>query len=223
MTKLTCNSTRSISFLSRVYSVSFGHYSIQSIWHDVRVIYVSKVLQYELYLSVAYLQVTWHVLAGCLAYKTLTCHPNHDWIWRHFPAHGSGFPSTIPHYVALVSRHTLNPRLNYTIFQISFLLQPVSREKNARYTKGQPTHKGNCTWRHEVFEIACETSVHFSNALLFLLIFFLPGLAAEMGMSFAEAVNEAPEAQLAVRPTPGAEKVCQYIQHHTPDQLNWQH
>ncbi|KAB5586472.1 hypothetical protein PHYPO_G00002060 [Pangasianodon hypophthalmus] len=33
------------------------------------------------------------------------------------------------------------------------------------------------------------------------------GLAAEMGMSFAEAVREAPGAQLAVRPTPGAEKV----------------
>lgn len=37
------------------------------------------------------------------------------------------------------------------------------------------------------------------------------GLAAEMGMSFAEAVSEAPGAQLAVRPTPAAEKVCQYI------------
>ncbi|KAI5606517.1 xylulose kinase [Silurus asotus] len=33
------------------------------------------------------------------------------------------------------------------------------------------------------------------------------GLAAEMGMSFAEAMSEAPGAQLAVRPTPGAEKV----------------
>ncbi|KAK3551898.1 hypothetical protein QTP70_031558 [Hemibagrus guttatus] len=33
------------------------------------------------------------------------------------------------------------------------------------------------------------------------------GLAAEMGMSFAEAVSKAPGAQLAVRPTPGAEKV----------------
>lgn len=37
-----------------------------------------------------------------------------------------------------------------------------------------------------------------------------------MGMSFAEAVSKAPGAQLAVRPTPGAEKVHQYIQHHTP-------
>ncbi|KAF7708882.1 xylulose kinase [Silurus meridionalis] len=33
------------------------------------------------------------------------------------------------------------------------------------------------------------------------------GLAAEMGMSFTEAISEAPGAQLAVRPTPGAEKV----------------
>ncbi|KAK2854586.1 hypothetical protein Q7C36_006455 [Tachysurus vachellii] len=33
------------------------------------------------------------------------------------------------------------------------------------------------------------------------------GLAAEMGMSFAEAVSKAPGAQLAVKPTPGAEKV----------------
>lgn len=41
-----------------------------------------------------------------------------------------------------------------------------------------------------------------------------------MGMSFAEAVREAPGAQLAVRPTSGAEKVCQYIQLHAPDQLN---
>lgn len=40
-----------------------------------------------------------------------------------------------------------------------------------------------------------------------------------MGMSFAEAVSKAPGAQLAVRPTPGAEKVCQYIQYHTPAQL----
>lgn len=50
--------------------------------------------------------------------------------------------------------------------------------------------------------------------------FFPLGLAAEMGMSFAEAVREAPGAQLAVRPTSGAEKVCQYIQLHAPDQLN---
>lgn len=37
-----------------------------------------------------------------------------------------------------------------------------------------------------------------------------------MGMSFGEAVSKAPGAQLAVKPTPGAEKVCQYLQHLTP-------
>uniref|UniRef100_A0A8C7T0M2 Xylulose kinase n=1 Tax=Oncorhynchus mykiss TaxID=8022 RepID=A0A8C7T0M2_ONCMY len=44
----------------------------------------------------------------------------------------------------------------------------------------------------------------------------LQGLVAESGVSFAEAVKKAPEAQLAVTPTPGADKV----QQHNPIQLS---
>lgn len=36
---------------------------------------------------------------------------------------------------------------------------------------------------------------------------FLPGLAAEAGVAFQKAVRKAPEPQLAVNPTPGADKV----------------
>lgn len=220
MTELTCTSIRSISFLIQVYSISFSHPSIQSIWHDGHVISVSTKLWFELYLCAAYLWVSWCALAGCLAYKTLTCHPNHDWKWRHFPAHGSGFPSTIYHHVASVSRCTLNPHLHYTIFPFSFLLLPVSREKCWIYWRSSNTQRklNMKTWKTSSF------AVHFSNALLFFFFcwFFPLGLIAEMGISFAEAVSEAPGEQLAVRPTPGAEKVCQYIQLHTPDQLNGQ-
>lgn len=61
--------------------------------------------------------------------------------WRHFPAHGSGFPSTIHHHVAPVSGRTLNPPRNYTIFQIAFLLQPVSREKCWIYQRSTKTQR----------------------------------------------------------------------------------
>lgn len=36
---------------------------------------------------------------------------------------------------------------------------------------------------------------------------FLPGLAAEAEVAFQKAVRKAPEPQLAVNPTPGADKV----------------
>lgn len=40
---------------------------------------------------------------------------------------------------------------------------------------------------------------------------FLPGLVAEAGVAFQEAVRNAPEPQLAVNPTPGADKVGSHL------------
>lgn len=143
MTKLSYIATRLISFLSWVYSISISVFN----WYCM----ICTWFMFSMYLSAACLWVTCHDLAGCLAYKALTCHSNHDWKWRHFPCHESGFPSIIHHHVALVSRCSLNPHLDDTIFQISFLLQPVIREKCWIY-QGQLTYKGNWTWRHEVFK-----------------------------------------------------------------------
>ncbi|GAA6098188.1 xylulose kinase isoform X1 [Tachysurus ichikawai] len=47
------------------------------------------------------------------------------------------------------------------------------------------------------------------------------GLAAEMGMSFGEAVSKAPGAQLAVKPTPGAEKVQLMLVILSPEALHF--
>lgn len=74
--------------------------------------------------------------------------------------------STIHHLVASGSRHTLILHLNCTLFQISFLLQPVSREKRWIYQRSTNTKRKLNMKIWGVWK-ASESSVHVSNALIF--------------------------------------------------------